>query len=393
MSRPPTSTPDTAVRPFSSVDPGPAVGTSDGVEGLALIKPAVRAQSAYTLSAPAARRKLNQNESPWDVPPEFKRAVLAAADAAGWNRYPEFAPPGLLAALADHYGWTSDGVLVGNGSNELIQATLATTLETGDVVVAPAPTFSLYRLLTGVLGGRYRPVPLGPDFSYDVDALVDAAVRERARVVVLNSPNNPTGSALPAGAVERLLGETGALVVCDEAYQEFGGPTALPLLRETSRVVVLRTFSKALGMAGLRFGLALAHPAVARELAKGKLPYNVNVVTLAAAAAALRHGDELAERVRRIVEQRERLVDGLSRLAALAVYPSAANFVLIRCLRQPAREVFRRLLDEYGILVRDVSAGSELTQCLRISVGTAEDVDAVVAALGEITEGGTAESR
>lgn len=393
MSRPPTSTPDTAVRPFSSVDPGPAVGTSDGVEGLALIKPAVRAQSAYTLSAPAARRKLNQNESPWDVPPEFKREVLAAADAAGWNRYPEFAPPGLLAALADHYGWTSDGVLVGNGSNELIQATLATTLETGDVVVAPAPTFSLYRLLTGVLGGRYRPVPLGPDFSYDVDALVDAAVRERARVVVLNSPNNPTGSALPAGAVERLLGETGALVVCDEAYQEFGGPTALPLLRETSRVVVLRTFSKALGMAGLRFGLALAHPAVARELAKGKLPYNVNVVTLAAAAAALRHGDELAERVRRIVEQRERLVDGLSRLAALAVYPSAANFVLIRCLRQPAREVFRRLLDEYGILVRDVSAGSELTQCLRISVGTAEDVDAVVAALGEITEGGTAESR
>lgn len=393
MSRPPTSTPDTAVRPFSSVDPGPAVGTSDGVEGLALIKPAVRAQSAYTLSAPAARRKLNQNESPWDVPPEFKREVLAAADAAGWNRYPEFAPPGLLAALADHYGWTSDGVLVGNGSNELIQATLATTLETGDVVVAPAPTFSLYRLLTGVLGGRYRPVPLGPDFSYDVDALVDAAVRERARVVVLNSPNNPTGSALPAGAVERLLGETGALVVCDEAYQEFGGPTALPLLRETSRVVVLRTFSKALGMAGLRFGLALAHPAVARELAKGKLPYNVNVVTLAAAAAALRHGDELAERVRRIVEQRERLVDGLSRLATLAVYPSAANFVLIRCLRQPAREVFRRLLDEYGILVRDVSAGSELTQCLRISVGTAEDVDAVVAALGEITEGGTAESR
>ena len=393
MSRPPTSTPDTAVRPFSSVDPGPAVGASDGVEGLALIKPAVRAQSAYTLSAPAARRKLNQNESPWDVPPEFKRAVLAAADAAGWNRYPEFAPPGLLAALADHYGWTSDGVLVGNGSNELIQATLATTLETGDVVVAPAPTFSLYRLLTGVLGGRYRPVPLGPDFSYDVDALVDAAVRERARVVVLNSPNNPTGSALPAGAVERLLGETGALVVCDEAYQEFGGPTALPLLRETSRVVVLRTFSKALGMAGLRFGLALAHPAVARELAKGKLPYNVNVVTLAAAAAALRHGDELAERVRRIVEQRERLVDGLSRLATLAVYPSAANFVLIRCLRQPAREVFRRLLDEYGILVRDVSAGSELTQCLRISVGTAEDVDAVVAALGEITEGGTAESR
>jgi histidinol-phosphate aminotransferase len=385
LSRRPTSPRDAAARPLSSLDPGPAVGASDGVEGLALIKPAVRAQSAYALSAPAARRKLNQNESPWDVPPALRREVLAAAESAAWHRYPEFAPPELLAALAEHYGWTADGVLVGNGSNELIQATLATTLETGDVVVAPAPTFSLYRLLTGVLGGRYRPVPLGPDFAYDVDALVEAAARERARVVVLNSPNNPTGSALPEGAVERLLEETGALVVCDEAYQEFGGPTALPLLRESSRVVVLRTFSKALGMAGLRFGLALAHPAVARELAKGKLPYNVNVVTLAAAAAALRHRDELAERVRLIIEQRARLTARLSALPALAVYPSAANFVLIRCLRHPAHEVFRRLLDEYGILVRDVSAGSELAQCLRISVGTADDVDAVADALERIT--------
>jgi histidinol-phosphate aminotransferase len=384
LSRPPTSPAD-AARPLSTLDPGPAVGASDGAEGLALIKPAVRAQSAYTLSAPAAHRKLNQNESPWDVPPALKREVLAAAEHAPWHRYPEFAPPELLASLAEHYGWTADGVLVGNGSNELIQATLATTLETGDVVVAPTPTFSLYRLLTGVLGGRYRPVPLGPDFAYDVDALVEAAARERARVVVLNSPNNPTGSALPEGAVERLLEETGALVVCDEAYQEFGGPTALPLLRNSSRVVVLRTFSKALGMAGLRFGLALAHPAVARELAKGKLPYNVNVVTLAAAAAALRHHAELAERVRLIIEQRARLTDRLSALPAFAVYPSAANFVLIRCLRQPAREVFRRLLDEHGILVRDVSAGSELAQCLRISVGTAEDVDAVVDALARIT--------
>jgi histidinol-phosphate aminotransferase len=385
LSRPPNSPTDAAARPLSTLDPGPAVGASDGAEGLALIKPAVRAQSAYTLSAPAARRKLNQNESPWDVPPTLKREVLAAAERAAWHRYPDFAPPELLAALAEHYGWTAEGVLVGNGSNELIQATLATTLETGDVVVAPAPTFSLYRLLTGVLGGRYRPVPLGPDFAYDVDALIEAAARERARVVVLNSPNNPTGSALPEGAVERLLEETGALVVCDEAYQEFGGPTALPLLRGSSRVVVLRTFSKALGMAGLRFGLALAHPAVARELAKGKLPYNVNVVTLAAAAAALRHRDELAERVRRVVEQRARLTARLAALPALAVYPSAANFVLIRCLRQPAREVFRRLLDEYAILVRDVSAGSELAQCLRISVGTADDVDAVVDALERIT--------
>ncbi|MEP7175141.1 MAG: histidinol-phosphate transaminase [Gemmatimonadales bacterium] len=383
MSRTPSPPPDPpAARPTPEAASEPGDASASGAEGLALIKPAVRAQSAYTLSAPAAVRKLNQNESPWDVPAEVKRETLAAADAAPWQRYPEFAPPALLAALAAHYGWVPEGVLVGNGSNELIQATLSVVLGPTDVVVAPTPTFSLYRLLTGVLGGRYRPVRLGPDFAYDVDALIDTAVREHAKVVVLNSPNNPTGSALPEGAVARVLRETEAFVVCDEAYQEFGGPTALGLLAKNSRLVVLRTFSKALGMAGLRFGLALGHPVVIREIAKGKLPYNVNVVTLAAAVAALRHVPVLEERVRRLVENRRQLVARLGMLPGLTVYPSAANFVLIRLERQAARDIFHRLLDEHGILVRDVSGVPDLAQCLRISIGTGEDMDAVADALG-----------
>jgi histidinol-phosphate aminotransferase len=364
--------------------PGPAGVPPDAAEGLALIKPSVRAQTAYTLSAPLARRKLNQNESPYDLPAELKAEVLAEVSAARWQRYPDFTPPALLERLAEHYGWRADGTLVGNGSNELIQATLSVALGAGDVVVAPTPTFSLYRLLTNVLGGRYRGVALGSDFEFDVDALIEAASRERARVVVLNSPNNPTGSALPDGAVERVLEETGALVVCDEAYQEFGGPTAIPLLCRTSRLIVLRTFSKALGMAGLRFGLALAHPAVARELAKGKLPYNVNLVTLAAAAAALRHREVFAARTREIVETRQRFVRRVKDINGLTLYPSSANFVLIRCERVNAKEVFRRLLEEEGILVRDVSGAPELADCLRISIGTPDDMDASASALERI---------
>lgn len=348
------------------------------------MKPAVRAQAAYTLKAPPARRKLNQNESPLDLPPALKRAVLDAAAATPWHRYPEFVPAELLERLAAHYGWLPQGILAGNGSNELIQATLSVVLDAGDVVVAPSPTFSLYRLLTSVLGGRYVPVPLGPDFAYDVDRMIAVAVREQARVVVLNSPNNPTGSALPPGAVERVLRDTGALVLCDEAYQEFGGPSAVPLLRRSSRVVVLRTFSKAMGMAGLRFGVALAHPELAAELAKGKLPYNVNVVTLAAAEAALREGALLAERARAVVATRDRFLTALRGLPGITVYPTAANFVLIRCRTVPARTLFRRLYEEHGILVRDVSNAGELAECLRISVGTDEDMDAVLAALEEI---------
>jgi histidinol-phosphate aminotransferase len=276
---------------------------------------------------------------------------------------------------------------VGNGSNELIQSTLSVTLGAGDSVVAPSPTFSLYRLLTTVLGGRYVPVPLGYDFAFDVESLIDAAQRESARIIVLNSPNNPTGSALPAGAVERILSQTEALVVCDEAYQDFGGPSAIPLLAHSSRLVVLRTFSKALGLAGLRFGLALAHPAVTREIAKGKLPYNVNLMTLAAARTALDHAPILAARTREVIDVRDRFVARLRGIPGITVYPTAANFVLIRCRRVPAKVLFRRLLDDYGILIRDVSDAAQLAECLRISIGTADDMEAVIEALEHASEG------
>jgi len=356
---------------------------------LALIKPEVRAQAAYTLNAPpgspvAARRKLNQNESPFDAPDVLKDRVARAMRGDPWNRYPPFAPTDLLERLAARHGWLPDGVLVGNGSNELIQATLAVTVGAGTPVVTPVPTFMLYRLLASVYGGRHVAVPLTADFQFDVAALISAARETGARVVVVNSPNNPTGTPLPEGAVERLLAETEGLVVMDEAYQDFGGPTAVPLLRDHPRLVVLKSFSKAMSLAGLRFGYALAHPPVAAEIAKAKLPYNVNRVTLAAAHAALDAADVLAERVRQIRQSRDLLYRRLSGLSGLRAFPSAANFVLIRCEARPAAEVFARLAREYGILVRDVSGGPGLAGCLRITAGTPDDVEDVVRALEAI---------
>jgi len=350
-------------------------------DALALIKPAVRAQAAYTLVAPATRIKLNQNEHPLDLPEALKREILERAIREPWNRYPEFAPRHLLEQLAAHYGWDPDGILVGNGSNELIQATLATTLGTGDTLVAPTPTFALYRLMASVLGARYAGVPFAPGFAYDVDAIIRRAQSEQARVIVLNTPNNPTGSALPDGALERLLDETSALLVVDEAYQDFGGPSAIPLLATSPRVVVLRTFSKALGLAGLRFGAALAHPAVAREIAKAKLPYNVNVVTLTAASVLLAHAGRHAEAVAAIVATRERTREQLAGLPGLTVHPSAANFLLLEFADRAPADVFRRLVDDHGILLRDVSGTPELRHCLRLSIGTPDEMDATVRAL------------
>jgi histidinol-phosphate aminotransferase len=356
----------------------------DAAPALALIKASVRAQAAYSLEQPVTARKLNQNEAPGDLPAELKREILTRAAALPWHRYPAFVPTHLSRIIARHTGWVPEGVLVGNGSNELIQAALAVTLGDGDTVVAPSPTFSLYRLLAGVMGARYVPVSLRPDFSFDLDALIAQVRRERARVLVLNSPNNPTGSALPPGAVERCLAETDALLLCDEAYQEFGGPTAVHLLGRSPRVVVLHTFSKAVGLAGLRFGYALAHPEVAREIAKAKLPYNVNAITLAAAEVAFEHAEVFQARTSAVVAERERFLEALSQTPGLHAFPSAANFVLIRMEAVPARVVFRRLLEEDDILVRDVSHGPGLEECLRISIGEREDMDAVLVALRRI---------
>lgn len=356
----------------------------DAAPALGLIKPSVRSQGAYTLEAPVSARKLNQNEAAEDIPADLKQEILTRAGAVSWHRYPEFVPHQLAEAIAARHGWRADGVLVGNGSNEVIQAALTVSVAEGDVVVAPEPTFSLYKLLTGVLGGRYVPVPLGAGFRYDVDALVARAQAERAKVVVLCSPNNPTGSALPEGAVERLVRATDALLFVDEAYQEFGGPTAVELAKREPRVVVLRTFSKAMGMAGLRFGYALAHPEVAREIAKAKLPYNVNAITLAAAEVALEQPERFEARVRHIVAERERLAPRLAALRGVEVFPSQANFLLLRFHEVAPEAVFTRLVEEAGILVRDVSRGPGLAGCLRVSIGTPADNDAVLAALVKI---------
>lgn len=358
-------------------------------DALDLIKPSVRAQGAYTLAAPVARHKLNQNEAAEDLDPALKAAILERVATQPWHRYPEFTPRALLEQLGAHYGWNPDGILVGNGSNELIQAAMAVTLDRDDAVVAPAPTFSLYRLMAAVLGARYHGVPLGPNFRYDLPAMLDMVEDVTARVLVLNTPNNPTGSTLSRAEILQALEATSGLVMVDEAYVEFGGESAVPLLADQPRLVVLRTFSKALGLAGLRFGALLAHPALTREIAKGKLPYNVNLVTLEAAAVALERADLVEQRVQRTIATRDRTMAALRQLPGLTVFDSAANFFLVRSSVMPATALFRRLFDEYGILVRNVSTGAGLEECLRISVGTDHDMDAVIAAMARL-QGGTA---
>jgi histidinol-phosphate aminotransferase len=356
------------------------------------VKPAVREIAAYTLAAREAPVKVNQNENPWDLAEAIKRRVLDRALARPWSRYPDFDPRALVEALARFAGWRPDGVLAGNGSNELIQALLMVTVAPGTRVVVPEPTFTLYAHLTRILGGeavRVRLVPGragasdpdAPAIHYDVSALLAARREHRAAVTIACSPNNPTGSSLSLADVERLCRDGDGLVVIDEAYHEFAGETVAPLLERHPNLVVLRTFSKAKALAGLRVGYLMASPDLVREIDKARLPYNLNFISQLAALSALEEREALDRTVAGIVAEREKLLSRLADLPGVRTWPSRANFFLLELLSASPRAVFESLYRR-GVLVRDVTAYPTLSRCLRVSVGTPWENETLVRALG-----------
>ena len=345
------------------------------------IKPAVRAVAAYTLATREAPVKINQNENPYDLPEALKKRVLEQALSRSWSRYPPFDPKDLQEKLAVFSGWRADGILTGNGSNELIEALLLVTVGAGTRVVIPEPTFTLYALLTKILGGEAVRVRLSSDLVYDVEAILEARRAASAAVTVVCSPNNPTGSGLSRDEVRRLCREGDGLVVIDEAYHEFAETSVVPLLAEHPNLLVLRTFSKAMGMAGLRVGYLLASPALVREIDKARLPYNVNFFSQMAAMAALDAYGQLQERVVRLARLREGLQDALGRMPGVKAYPSQANFILIELLEADPKAVFESLYRR-GVLVRDVTSYPMLSRCLRVTVGSEEENESFLRALG-----------
>jgi histidinol-phosphate aminotransferase len=349
------------------------------------VKPAVRAIAAYTLAARRAPVKLNQNENPYDLPEALKRRVTEQALGRAWSRYPDFDPRELVEKLAAFSGWRADGILAGNGSNELIEALLLVTVAPGTRVVVPEPTFTLYALLTRILGGELIQAPLGPELEYQPDELRQLRRELGAGVTIVCSPNNPTGGVLDLGELARLCGEGDGLVVVDEAYHEFSGQSAVELLPHHGNLVVLRTFSKAMGLAGLRIGYLLAAPELTREINKARLPYNLNFFSQAAALGALEDWEHLRGNVERLVAARDELLHRLYRIPGVRPYPSRANFILFEMADHDPRQVFEEL-HARGVLVRDVTSYPRLARCLRVSVGSDEENERFLSALRHALE-------
>src|SRR5438552_10007278 len=287
-----------------------------------VIKPEVRGLTAYTLKHFDADVKLDQNENPYELPADLKQEVVDRVLRRPWGRYPEFVPAAIIKTLSQFTGWPEDGILVGNGSNELIQASLSVTLGPGRRLAVPQPTFTLYKLMATTLQADVNQILLDPDnFIFDADKLIAAS--RKADVIVVCTPNNPTGNLLEREAlIEVLKNARRGIVLVDEAYHEFSGQTALPLLAEHRNLVVLRTFSKAMSMAGLRFGYMMAHPEVAREVNNSKLPYNVNIFTLAAAEIVIEKRSALNRGIAALVRERDRVFAELQKRQNVRAFPS-----------------------------------------------------------------------
>lgn len=326
----------------------------------------VAAMTAYTLELREAEIKLNQNESPYDFP--FKDEALRRIAERPWNIYPDFESTTLRTALANAYALQPDEILVGNGSNELLAAAIGAFVGPGTPVVFARPTFALYEKLVTIAGGLTVPIELDPFSDLPLDAMIEKLTNLRGAVVIVCSPNNPTGGVLPPRGLERLLA-TGATVLFDRAYGDFALDSLPPL---HDRLVTFSTFSKAWGLAALRVGWLTSTAATCREIRKVKLPYSLNIVSESVATIALENRGVRDANVAATVAERERVLAAMRAIPTVTVFPTSANFIAFR-----TSATFEDFL-ERGILVR------KYKDFLRVSIGSREQNERFLTALKEL---------
>jgi histidinol-phosphate aminotransferase len=343
-----------------------------------LIKPAVAQLQAYDPHKRPGHVKLDANEWPYALPTLIREAVLQALAAVEINRYPDPDAEALRHAVGRWIGIDATMILLGNGSDEVIQMILTACGRPDGAVLMPTPTFSMYAIAAQALDQRPVQIRLTEDWGLDLPAMLDAIAGERPGVIFIATPNNPTANCFPDAAVRELIAAAPGLVVIDEAYYPYSGQTFLPLLEANPHLIIVRTLSK-IGLAGLRVGVLVAHPGVIQQINKVRAPYNLNAYSQAAATVVLQHWEHIAAQIQEIIRERERLRERLSRLPGLTIYPSHANFLLARVAAGGAK--VWGALGVQGILVRHYGDAVGLQDCLRITVGTPAENDILVAAL------------
>jgi histidinol-phosphate aminotransferase len=349
-----------------------------------LLRPEIFELGAYRVADATDLIKLDAMENPYPWPGALGHEWLETLRSVEVNRYPDPAASGLKAQLRTAFGVPKESaLLLGNGSDELIQTLAMAVAAPGRCMLALEPSFVMYRMVAAFTGLEYRIVSLRADFSIDEQATLEAIKTLDPALVFVAYPNNPTGNCLDVETLLAAIDVARGLVVVDEAYFAFCEHSFLTLVPERPNLLVMRTLSK-LGLAGLRLGFLVGAPAWIEQLEKLRLPYNVNTLTQLSASFALHHLKVLEQQAATIKVERARLATELASLDGVEVFPSDANFLLFRVSPGEAQRVFEGLLAA-GILIKNLSgAGGLLHDCLRVTVGTADDNGQLLTALGRL---------
>ena len=345
-----------------------------------MIRADIKNLSAYHVPDSAGLIKLDAMENPFQLPGHLKQAWAECLSNVDINRYPDAEMADLRAKIAAHAGVDADQILLGNGSDEIIQMIII-AIDAGTCVV-PAPTFVMYDLISRWFKRPVATVPLAKDFSLNADQFLQVCAREKAEIAFLACPNNPTGNLWSEEAIVRIAKGFDGLLVIDEAYGPFSERTHTHLL--ANNVLILRTFSK-LGWAGLRLGYVIGTADTIAQLNKVRMPYNINALTQAAASFLLDHFEVFEQQAVDIKAERQRLITALQAFDGIETFPSQANFMLIRVA--DANAIFAQL-KTHGILIKNMhGAGDLLANCLRITIGSEQENDAVLTAMHDIFKG------
>ncbi len=334
-------------------------------------RPELEDLAPYDAKEVKAEVNLASNEHPLNLPGEILSKLKSRLGDFKFNRYPDPTAHGLRELIAEANGLDSENVLVGNGGDELIFDLLLAWGGPGRKILDMPPTFSMYGIDAQITGTEVVRIPRNADFSIDEEAVLARVAEGDIDIVIVANPNNPTGGLANESFLIDLLAATDAIVMVDEAYFEFSRHTMRPHMTRHPNLILLRTFSKAFSLAGLRVGYLLAHPDVVCEFMKVRQPYSVDAFSQWVASTVFRERVIFEQGIRDLIRGRDQVMRGLSAMDGVEVFPSEANFILFKVEHAPA--LWRDLLQNHSVLIRDFARAPGLSNCLRVTIGTEKE--------------------
>ncbi len=344
-----------------------------------LIRDEIRRQDGYHAAAVSCRIKLDANESPFTLSPSLKDALFEEMKSVRLNRYPEPGSPVIRERFAHYYGVKQEMLMVGNGSDELIQILCSALSDANPAVMVPVPTFVMYRIIAMNAGRLVIEMPLEvTTFDLNLDATLDQIERKTPALIFISYPNSPTANCFDEKKIEAVIAKSTGIVVVDEAYGNFSGKTLLPLLPKYDNLMILKTLSK-VGLAAMRLGFLIGRASFIRELDKVRLPYNVNALSQVAAGFYMDHLAFFLDQAAEVVKRRDELLEALGKMEGVRPFPTDANFIFLRC-DFDADRIHKNLIAR-GVLIKNLNSPGVLKNCMRVTVGSREENEGFLEAL------------